>query len=141
MSWHRYITYWNATVWRESLLTDRDEQKQRKVYEEQILRELKTGIIHPNKDGYIKKSILLMRDIANGGTRRIQAEGKTPEDCAKNLAKKYRKVIEGAEEIAKPKTFGEVAEDWYKVMIAPSGKSEGNKANYQTLLRLHILPC
>ena len=140
MSRHRYTTYWNATVWRESLLTDRDEQKQRKVYEEQILRELKTGIIHPNKDGYIKKSILLMRDIANGGTRRIQAEGKTPEDCAKNLAKKYRKVIEGAEEIAKPKTFGEVAEDWYKVMIAPSGKSEGNKANYQTLLRLHILP-
>lgn len=125
---------------RKSLLTDRDENKQRKLYEEQILRELKTGIIKRNKDGNIKKSILLMSDIVDGKSRRIQAEGKTPEDCAKNLAKKYRKVIEGAEEMSKPKTFGEVAEDWFDVVIAPSGKSEGNKANYKTLLKLHILP-
>ena len=68
-------------------MTDRDENKQRKLYEEQILRELKTGIIHPNKDGYIKKSFLLKRDITNGSTRRIQAEGTTAEECAKKLAK------------------------------------------------------
>ena len=121
-------------------MTDRDENRQRKIYEEQIIRELEAGIIKRNKDGKIKKSLLLMRDIANGRPRRIQAEGETPHDCAKKLAKKYRKAIEGAEEMARPKTFGEVAEEWFDVVIASSGKSEGNKANYQTLLRLHILP-
>lgn len=121
-------------------MTDREEYRQRKIYEEQIIRELEAGIIKRNKDGKIKKSLLLMRDIVSGRSRRIQAEAKTPEECAKKLAKKYREAIEGAEEMAKPKTFGEVADEWFDVVIASSGKSEGNKANYHTLLRLHILP-
>ena len=111
-----------------------------KTYQEKIQRELDAGIIHPNKDGYIKKSILLSRDIHFGNTRRIQAEGKTVAQCAEKLAQKHRNAVEGVENKIRPKTFGEVAENWFDVMIAPSGKSEGNKANYNTLLRLHILP-
>ena len=111
-----------------------------KTYQEKIQRELDAGIIHPNKDGYIKKSILLSRDIHFGNTRRIQAEGKTVAQCAEKLAQKHRNAVEGVENKIKPKTFGEVAEDWFDVVIAPSGKSEGNKANYNTLLKLHILP-
>ncbi len=111
-----------------------------KTYQEKIQRELDAGIIHPNKDGYIKKSILLSRDIHFGNARRIQAEGKTVAQCAEKLAQKHRNAVEGVENKIKPKTFGEVAEDWFDVVIAPSGKSEGNKANYNTLLKLHILP-
>ena len=111
-----------------------------KTYQEKIQRELDAGIIHPNKDGYIKKSILLSRDIHFGNTRRIQAEGKTVAQCAEKLAQKHRNAVEGVENKIKPKTFGEVAEDWFDVVIAPSGKSKGNKANYNTLLKLHILP-
>ena len=111
-----------------------------KTYQEKIQRELDAGIIHPNKDGYIKKSILLSRDIHFGNTRRIQAEGKTVAQCAEKLAQKHRNAVEGVENKIKPKTFGEVAEDWFDVVIAPSGKSEGYKANYNTLLKLHILP-
>lgn len=125
---------------RKCLLTDREENIKKKLYEEQINRELESGVIHRNQDGNIKKSVLLERDIVNGRTRRIQAEGKTPEDCAKKLAKKYRKIIEGAEEISRFRNFGEVAEEWYKVEVASSGTSESNKANYHTLLKLHILP-
>lgn len=125
---------------RKCLLTDREELIQRKLYEEQILRELEAGIINKNKDGKIKKSVLLMRDIVNGHTRRIQAEGKTPEDCAKKLAKKYRETIEGAKGKSKPKSFGEVANEWFEVEIVSSGISESNKKNYNTLLNLHIIP-
>ena len=111
-----------------------------KTYQEKIQRELDAGIIHPNKDGYIKKSILLSRDIHFGNTRRIQAEGKTVAQCAEKLAQKHRNAVEGVENKIKPKTFGEVANEWFEVEIASSGTSKGNKANYNTLLKLHILP-
>ena len=101
-----------------------------KTYEEKIQRELDAGIIHPNKDGYIKKSILLSRDIHFGNTRRIQAEGKTVAQCAEKLAQKHRNVVEGVENKIKPKTFGEVAEEWFEVEIVSSGISESNKKNY-----------
>jgi integrase len=121
-------------------LNNRDYNSLVKTYQEKIQRELDAGIIHPNKDGYIKKSVILSRNIHLGNTRRIQAEGRTAAQCAEKLAQKHRNVIEGAEENFKPKTFGEVANEWFEVEIASSGTSKGNKANYNTLLKLHILP-
>ena len=121
-------------------MTKREELLERTLFEEQIKRELEMGIIHRNMDGKIKKSILLPRDITNGCSRRIQAEGSTPEECAKKLAKKYREIIDGAEKAIKPKRFGEVAEEWYNTEVASSSTSEKNKSNYRTILRLHIIP-
>lgn len=128
------------TALEECLLTDRAVNLKKKEYEQLIISELKAGIINRNKDGKIKKSVMLLPDIVNGRSRRIQAEGETPEECAKKLAKKYREAIEGTENVSRTRNFGEVAKEWYDVVIASSGKSKGNKANYLTLLNLHILP-
>ena len=51
-------------------------------YTEEIKNEFSAGILNYNKDGKIKKSKLLPRDITNGTQRRIQAEGKTVAQCA-----------------------------------------------------------
>jgi len=121
-------------------MTNREFNMLLKRYEEQIDRDLSSGILHRNKDGNIKKSILLSRDISTGKQRRIQAEGKTPLECAQKLAEKYKKNIERIDEITKLHTFGEVAEEWYDVEIKDSGISDGNKKNYRTDLYLHIMP-
>ena len=112
----------------------------KKHYEEKIRLDLQTGAIKVNKDGNIKKSMLLPRDINSGKSRRIQAEGKTVEECAENLAKKYRKVTEKTEDLMRFKTFREVAEEWYDIEILNASISEGNKKNYKTDLYLHIIP-
>ena len=83
----------------------------KKHYEEKIRLDLQTGAIKVNKDGNIKKSVLLSRDINSGKSRRIQAEGKTVEECAENLAQKYRKATEKTEDLMRFKTFREVAEE------------------------------
>lgn len=121
-------------------MTNREFNMLLKRYEEQIDRDLSSGILHRNKDGNIKKSILLSRDISTGKQRRIQAEGKTPLECAQKLAEKYKKNIERIDEITKLHTFGEVAEEWYDVEIKDSSISDGNKKNYRTDLYLHIMP-
>lgn len=64
-----------------------------KRYEQQIELELSNGIINYNKDGKIKKSILLSRDITDGHQRRLQAEGKTVRECAEKLANQYQKKV------------------------------------------------
>lgn len=112
----------------------------KKHYEEKIRLDLQTGAIKVNKDGNIKKSMLLPRDINSGKSRRIQAEGKTVEECAENLAKKYRKVTEKTEDLMRFKTFREVAEEWYDIEIRHASISDANKKNYKTDLYLHILP-
>ncbi len=121
-------------------MTNREFNSLIKRYEEQIDRDLSSGVLHRNKDGNIKKSILLSRDISTGKQRRIQVEGKNPLECAQKLAEKYRKNIEHIDEITKLHTFGEVAEEWYNVEIKDSGISDGNKKNYRTDLNLHIIP-
>lgn len=112
----------------------------KKHYEEKIRLDLQTGAIKVNKDGNIKKSLLLPRDINSGKSRRIQAEGKTVEECAENLAKNYRKKTEKTEDLMQFKTFREVAEEWYAIEILNDSISEGNKKNYKTDLYLHIIP-
>ena len=112
----------------------------KKHYEEKIRLDLQTGAIKVNKDGNIKKSVLLSRDINSGKSRRIQAEGKTVEECAENLAQKYRKATEKTEDLMRFKTFREVAEEWYNIEILNAAISDGNKKNYKTDLYLHILP-
>lgn len=109
-------------------------------YEERIRKDLSTGVIKKNKDGKIKKSITLPRDINTGKSKRIQAEGNTIEECAENLAKNYRKIIERKDESLRFRTFGEVAEEWYKIEILNGDISDGNKKNYKTTLYSHILP-
>ena len=111
-----------------------------KRYEQQIELELSTGIINYNKDGKIKKSILLSRDITDGHQRRLQAEGYTVLECAKKLADQYQRKVEHIDNITKARTFGEVALEWYNVEIKDSAMSQGNKNNYYTDLTKHILP-
>lgn len=111
-----------------------------KRYEQQIELELSNGIINYNKDGKIKKSILLSRDITDGHQRRLQAEGKTVRECAEKLANQYQKKVEHIDNTFKARTFGEVALEWYNVEIKDSGMSRGNKNNYYSDLNRHILP-
>lgn len=111
-----------------------------KRYEQQIELELSNGIINYNKDGKIKKSILLSRDITDGHQRRLQAEGKTVRECAEKLANQFQKKVEHIDNTFKARTFGEVALEWYNVEIKDSGMSRGNKNNYYSDLNRHILP-
>ena len=111
-----------------------------KRYEERIEFELSNGIIKVNKDGKIKKSILLSRDIVDGSSRRIQAEGRTVKDCAEKLAKLHMQKLNYIDDFTKSRTFGEVAEEWYDVEIKNASISSGNKKNYRTDLDLHIIP-
>lgn len=121
-------------------MTTREYNAIVKRYQDQIERELAQGQLHVNKDGYIKKSVVLSRDLTNGKKRRIQVEGISSEDCAKKLADKYKALLEKTDEILESKTFGEVAEEWYKVEIENAGISYGNKQNYKNDLKRNILP-
>ena len=122
-------------------MTPTEFNKLVRSYETQILHALATGTLHPNADGYIKKSILWGRDIVTGKMIRLQAEGRTAAECAQKLATLHRKQIEGEEADNIPaRSFETIAKEWYSVEIEYSGISAGNKKNYERILRLHILP-
>ena len=121
-------------------MTNREFNALVQRYTEEIKNEFSAGFLNYNKDGKIKKSKLLPRDITNGAQRRIQAEGKTVEECAEKLALQYRKKVEHIDNIIKSRTFEEIANEWYEVEIKNSSISDGNKKNYAADLKNHIIP-
>lgn len=121
-------------------MTIREYNKVFKGYKDQIERDLAIGALHVNTDGYIKKSVLIGRDIMTGKSRRIQVEGRSADECARKLADKYQALVDDVDITQEFRTFGDVAEEWYNVEIKDSGISAGNKRNYRCDLDRNILP-
>lgn len=121
-------------------MTNREFTALVEKYKRELEFSVSVGTINKNKDGKFKKSLSMGRDINTGKPLRIQAEGKTIEACAQKLAEKYREHVEGTKNKMKVRTFGEVADEWYKVEIAKANISEGSKSNYKTDLYMHIIP-
>lgn len=111
---------------------------ERSIKSDMMLKE-RVGKLKKNKDGNYKKAIIYKELGSLYGTR-VYGEGSTIEECARKITERYLKISEENYSKTKPKSFAEVADEWYKIDIEASKIAQKSKENYKRNLEKYINP-